>query len=529
MTHRASTLLLLPACLLALSACGRQTEDADVKFVGVGNHPDDIGPIPEDAGGLVEIGLMDMAGGGIPFGILGFISSEAIGPQMTGMAPPYEIVTGTSFLFDNPVPSPEAHFGSLGLPPEVEDHCWTNYEPFSFLTSSTVDVGSGLRVVSKESEAEFGFARTPAVYPPDPQDVFVYYFNVESHRGHTDYVYAPGDDDDPRNMTQQILRRKNFPAGEEVIVEFPGGIPPQEAPVSSIPATSYAAGPPPSFRLPNPIDELLLEWEGVTYDGEGNVVADAGSHQTCIQFLANEPEGLADCGGEQVPPNEEDTFPGQIYTGPWDTDDGQVTFRWTPGAEDTKEQVVLNVRFLLPQDPTNPYMLQDKVTIGDDANSDVQGWWSDDVSDGKVTGDFPQGYRDPLACEGNGMDYSGGDFTQVFNPQALEGDGDPVAHLRGDPNSTMAEVSCLLADDGTFELTLDHLGDALAYAERNDGAGGVLFFFSRKTGVEMPIPAVRNAEGFRQEVPDLQVRGYTTKAGRFWLEDDQYTSHWLTK
>ena len=46
---------------------------------------------------------------------------------------------------------------------------------------------------------------------------------------------------------------------------------------------------------------------------------------------------------------------------------------------------------------------------------------------------------------------------------------------RGDPSSNLAEVSCLVADDGEFDLTMAHLEEAIAYVERNGGAGGAQF------------------------------------------------------
>ncbi len=526
MIHRTSFLLLAPALLGVLASCGRDAEDVDVKLVGVGNNPDDIGPVPEDAGGMVEYDHVDFAGGGLSLGLLGLSSTNAVGPEMSQIAPPYAAVYGMSFLFDAGTPDPLAHFGAFGTPPPVADNCWTTFEPFSFISTGTVDVGYGLRVRSLESESEYAFARYPEIYPPDPQDVFVYYIGVESHVSVPMTSYVLGEDDDPGNMTEQVVRASNYPHGEEVQVEFPGGIPPFEAPVSSIPQTSFAVPEVPSFRLPSAPDDLLLSWEGVAYDGKGNTLAEDGVHQTCVQFLANEPDGLVDCGQVQVPPDNDPVFDGQIYTGPWDTDDGKLTFRWTPGVS-TEEKVILNIRFLDPLDPQGETNLVGKVPISTSANSDVVDFWAEDVEAGLVTGVLPQGYRDPLACED--ADLGEGDesaIQYIFDPQGLEGDGDPKQHLRGDPSSNLAEVSCLVADDGEFDLTMAHLEEAIAYVERNGGAGGAVFFFSRTTEMDLPLPAVKDREGNRRDVPDAQVQANSIKVGRLWLEDDTMTRLW---
>jgi hypothetical protein len=242
--------------------------------------------------------------------------------------------------------------------------------------------------------------------------------------------------------------------------------------------------------------------------------------------LENSPDGLVDCGQPQVPPNSEASFSGQIYTGPWDTPDGKITFRWSanPGSD---EKIILNVRFLEPIDPEGESFLVGKIPISTNANPDVEDFWEDDRDDGLVTGDLPQGYRDPLACEDADLGENEESAIQyIFDPTALEGDGDPKQHLRGDPSSNLAEVSCLLEDDGEFDLTMEHLEDAIAYVQRSGGAGGVVFFFSRTTEMDLPLPAVKDREGNRRDVPAAQVQANSIKVGRLWLEDDSMTSLW---
>ena len=51
---------------LLLAGCGRDLTPSDIKTVGVGLTPDEIGPEAEPYGGLVELDWVDFAGGQLP-------------------------------------------------------------------------------------------------------------------------------------------------------------------------------------------------------------------------------------------------------------------------------------------------------------------------------------------------------------------------------------------------------------------------------------------------------------------------------
>ena len=88
-------------CVCASSAgCGRAVETSDVKLVGVGNNPDEIGPAPTPYGGLVEYNHVDFSGGALPLGAMGLSSYTEAGPSILNMEPPYGAVFGLSYIFD---------------------------------------------------------------------------------------------------------------------------------------------------------------------------------------------------------------------------------------------------------------------------------------------------------------------------------------------------------------------------------------------------------------------------------------------
>ena len=48
---------------LVLVSCGRPAEDVPMKHAGVGLNPDEIGPLPEERGGLIEVDHIDYSSG----------------------------------------------------------------------------------------------------------------------------------------------------------------------------------------------------------------------------------------------------------------------------------------------------------------------------------------------------------------------------------------------------------------------------------------------------------------------------------
>ena len=485
----------MPLLLLTLLSCGREISETDVKMVGVGHSPDTIGPEPDVYGGYLEYDYINFAGGGLSLASLGFGIYDEIGVELNGFVPPYATVYGLSFIFADQVPAPDAHHGSIGIGPDVTDRdaCWTNFEPFSALAASTADVGDAVSLVSTDGETVFELGRYPAIYPPDPQDIFVYYIQVESH--HASPFHIPNTEGGT-----DLLRPANWQHGAEMVLTYPGGIPPREAPVSSIPRPSTSIDDQ-IINLPSATSGLSLAWNGPVYANDGAVAAD-GEVATCVRFLGEPTEGfdVTACSDEYSVPMDQEEYPGQIYTGPWDAQDG-VTFSWD-GDADSEEIVTLNVRFLGPVDRTADNFVSAQVPVDSS--------WIEDEWD--LGGEIPQGYRPAQSCD------DPDDVEWRFDPSYETSDGGLVTSLQGDPSANLAEVSCRLVDDGEFTLTNAYLEDALKYASAK-GAEGAIFYFSRSTTLDADVPPLKDQANFKRDIGQVKVRANSVDVGRFWVND----------
>jgi hypothetical protein len=482
--------------LLTLLSCGREITETDVKMVGVGYHPDEIGAEPELYGGYVEYDYVNFAGGGLSLGGLGLVVYDEVGIGLNGFVPPYAAVYGIAFIFDEQVPAPDAHHGNIGVGPNVDDRdaCWTNFEPFSYLMASTVELGDNLALGNEDGSVVFEMGRNPEIYPPDPQDVFVYYIEVQSH--HSTPFEIP-----VAEGGTQILRPSNWQHGAEMTLSYPGGIPPREAPVSSIPRPSTSIDAQ-TFNLPNATTGLGLSWNGPSYLTDGTVAVE-GEIGTCVRYLGEATPGFdtTSCADEYVVPMDQEEYPGQIYTGPWDTSDGSVTFNWDAG-ENPDEVVTLNIRFLGPVDRTADTFVSAQVPVDESIITDE---WD-------LGGEIPQGYRNALACD------DPDDVEWRFDPTYETSDGGLVTSLQGDPSNNLAEVSCRLMDDGEFTLTNEHLARGLEYATAK-GAEGAVFYFSRSTDLNADVPAVKDQANYKRDIGQVKVRAHTVDMGRFWVSE----------
>ena len=81
-------MLILPA----LVGCGVPASPTEVKMAAVGLDPDEIGAAPKFNGGLIEYNLIDFAGAQLPLGLVGLVSYDQVGPDVT-FKPPYKMVT----------------------------------------------------------------------------------------------------------------------------------------------------------------------------------------------------------------------------------------------------------------------------------------------------------------------------------------------------------------------------------------------------------------------------------------------------
>lgn len=518
--------------LLGLVACAPDYTDAPVKMVGVGYDPESIGPAPTPYGGVIEYSHVTFAGGGLSLALLQLGSFDEVGPSLAGAPPPYDAVYGSAFLFDSRISGAESLGSLTASPPEAEETCYTTFEASGPIGSfTTVDVGNKIQLWNEERTAGLLMDRSPGDYPANAQDVFVYYMGVDAYQAQPLYGRVPGASNLPSDMTSVLLKPSNFPFGQTMTLSFPGALPPAEAPISSIPLPSGAVGTDPQITLPSALGGVQMEWTGPRYDAYGNIL-EAGDdwRSSCLQYYYNPivvvneeteetapfvPRGADECQ-RVLAANE--TGIGQVYTGPWDTKDGKVIFRWSP-TESANEVVSISVRFLGKLDREDPSFQERVIKVAPNQASE-RAWNRAQVGTpgnlATIPQDYPmpeEGRRAAQACE----DESDGASWEFDDAYLLES-GEYIPSLRGDPFHNLSEVTCRMADDGYFELTNEIVEDALTYA-RAHGAEGVVFYFSRSTSEEINVPDAKDAYNQRREISPVKLTSRSIEIGRFWLED----------
>lgn len=526
-----SLLATLPA--LGLLACGIPGTEADIKFAGVGYDPEEIGAEPTDAGGLIEYTWVGFAGGQLSLAALGLLSFDEAGPDMIGFKPPYGIVNGTAFVFDTPLPSPDAMFGSYAAPPDVVGTCQTVFEPQAYL-STVADVGSGITLETPDGSAGFTINRRPFVYPPTVQNIFPYYSEIASWRATAWTRPAPGADSNQLgDMGETVLARPNYPFGEVVDISWPGGLPPEEATYASVPMPLAAAGGDTTMQLPQVPEGFLLEWTGPRFDPITRTWVEDGSlHQQCLRFtdsdatLGTDEDGSASSAGSLSPadclelpePPEDGALIGQIYTPPWKTTDG-LTLRWDPDlVADSGDTLSVSIRLLGPVDETDYYFVEDRVFV--DPDESIQEDWADLISDLEQDGvDFggspppvPDGERPSLACDPEE------DVNWVFDSALRESDGGYIPSLQGDPLHNMVEVTCTLDPSaGEYTISPEQLATALSFADQY-GATGAMFYVARTQTKTIDIPPVRDNYGNQRASNTVTAVAKAVQVGRFWYD-----------
>ncbi len=503
------TCLPLLALLPALS-CAPAYDDIPVKLVGVGYNPDEIGPSPTPYGGVVEYSWVNFAGGGLSLAMMGLGSYAEVGPQMSGYSPPYAAVYGFSYVFDTKLSAADSMGGVTSVPPEVDDTCYTTFQATGPIGSfKTVDVGSWMDFATGDKEGGLRLERLPGDYPANAQDLFIYYSTVDYWAAEPIYGLTPkGAGDRIDRMEQTLVRRRNFPFGETVEFSFPGAVAGQEAPIGSLPLPSASVGNA-SLALPNQPGGVQLAWKGPRYDAYGHFVAE-GEHATCLSYVApGAPPASAEACIDADTATGAD-IAGQIYTGPWDTDDGKVAFRWTAGSgENADEFVSLAIRFLGPVDEADRGF-GERVVLVSPEDGDRAGWRTA-VTDGEIPADVvqPDGRRAATACE-EGAEW-------VFDDAYETAEDTLTPALRGNPSDNLAEVTCRLADDGEFVLSDAIVEEALTYA-RIHGAEGAVFYLARSTEVEATVPPAKDQYRQKLDISPIKLTSRAIDIGRFWLE-----------
>jgi hypothetical protein len=208
---------------------------------------------------------------------------------------------------------------------------------------------------------------------------------------------------------------------------------------------------------------------------------------------------------------------GQLYTGPWETENG-VTFNWVPGSTEIGDVVSISVRFLGPVDEDDEYKQLPAAHVPpSDCDDDycVTEAWKEAQSLGYIDegdDDIPDGIREAQSCEEEGED-----FEWEFDKSLLGTDGNYQLSLQGEPTHTLAELTCNVPDNGEFTLTMDMLEEAMDYAERHD-AGGAIFYISRSTTMDLQTPPVRDRYDQLREVSDIRLISSSVELGRFWWD-----------
>ena len=380
-------------------------------------------------------------------------------------------------------------------------------------------------------------------------------------------------DNDPTEMVQVSHQMANFPEGERVEFDFPGGVPPLELNMGSIPVPLRASGADRSLILPTSPLGARLTWDGPRYDRNGQQISDGhpeyeinmyaseqeanaevedavrteSGYSSCLQYLPHGtmPSSVEDCLELQAAPTKPADFlalgldfadrnlNGQMYTGPWDTTDQEVLFEWVPGASSGNDLVTLTVRFLGPVDREDDNMVEATVAgtpIPQDFESNGGPAWAEGVSEtweaAIADGLVPEGTPVPapdraaMACDDDvtGATHGAGKNIQwEFERQYTFEDDSFVPSLHGDPSHNLAEVTCRLDDSsGQFVLTQDILEKAMDYAALH-GAEGAVFYLTRSTETEIQGPPVRDRFGKRHDTSPVKVVARSMQIGRFWF------------
>ena len=502
-------LIGLVAALVGVGSvsCQPDYEDAPTKLVGVGYNPAEIGPAPTPYGGVVEYSWVNFAGGGLSLALMGLGAFDEVGPALVGYKPPYAAVYGFSYIFDTKLEAADSLGGVTSVPPSVDDTCYTTFEATGPIGSfKTSDIGSAMSLLTDDGAGGLVLDRLPGDYPADRQDMFIYYSSIDFWNATVQKGLVYDGETKASGMSETIVRRDNFPFGQEVSFSFPGALAPIDAPVASVPMPSRSQGES-RFALPHAPGGVLVSWAGPRYDSFGRSL-DSGDQARCLAYPTDDalaPSTAVDCDAADIPPAGAELV-GQMYTGPWDAEEG-ITFSWSPG-EQPAEYVSLAVRFLGPVDHADPNLQEDVVIVTPDEAADAA--WKQAARDGSVPSglETPQGRRAPAACEQG---------EWVFDDAFLSQDGGLAPAMRGDPFHNMAEVTCRLDDDGSFSLTAAIVEEAETYA-RLHGAQGAVFYFARSTELEAKVPSAKDQYNQRLDISPVKVTSRAIDIGRFWFD-----------
>ncbi|MEC7987100.1 MAG: hypothetical protein VX278_18165, partial [Myxococcota bacterium] len=316
------------------------------------------------------------------------------------------------------------------------------------------------------------------------------------------------------NWDNTAYATNNFPFEQAVDVSFSGAVTPENATFGTIPVPYSASQQGVSHLLPSKPSGVMVSWTGPQYSTDG-IVTDANSteRKTCMQYAAgDEPPTTTDDCVEYIPlapPDGEKYDSGQMYTAPWETDDGVVTLSWKPNTVNANETVSISVRFLGEIDETKDAFVEEVIPV--QKTSYAQSSWDSAINDGEIPAgtECPEvGYRAALPCDPDE------EIEYIFDDSLRKGSG-YISSLQGDPTRPLVEVTCNVEDNGSFEISEELLSGAMDYA-RQHNAQGAVFYINRTTTSELSVPDVRDRIGSRRVTGPILVSTNAVQFGRFW-------------
>ena len=359
-------------------------------------------------------------------------------------------------------------------------------------------------------------------YPSNAAKVFPYYSALSTYKAGPRVWRNPSETDqtDLASWNEEAVGAGNFPFGEDVSFSFKGAIPPESATFGSIPQPYNSGANGELHKMPSRTQGLMLSWSGPRFSGDGVMMAEEGEHTVCMQYSTSElesgtPVEPTDCIDViQVEDPKEGQFDrGQMYTGPWDSENG-ITVKWLPSENAGDETVSISVRFLGSIETDDDSFVEEKVLVN--KNGDVQGAWDAAIRSGTIPegAECPEtGTRPALPCDE--------DITYEFD-ETLKRGADYIPSMQGNPLKNLVETTCTVQDaSGEFVITKDIVEQALTYAKQHN-AKGAIFYFNRTTKTAFEVPTVRDSFGTLKEPGEFLVVSNSVQLGRFWVQDGTF-------
>lgn len=496
----------------ALAGCMRDTGDAGVKAIGVGYDPGDLFIGPEERGGIIDLVLAQMRGTHMDLGITGFFNTT--GAFTDPESDPFDSILGFSYFFSPAINGADEYPLVSPKGPDVPESCFVQVSPGGPLGSfDTVDVGEELfftnGAADQAERTAFTMPRTPQDYPSNTTEVFVYYIGTGVYR-------APS-----------ATSGGNWAFGEPVTMHFDGGVPPDGAPVPSIPFSSDSAdervgkeaGDPTIFapaellgvRLGNlasgegarpmryaPTEQGLpspLEGDSVlhvTWDEPAAVPesGDAPMVTVAIKLLRAATDGTAPEGATRCVPAEAPEVPAGGRDDLWLTDYTQVKGAWC----DTAFEPDLGIG----NDESGLDYLSSSDTCHDGLDSDGDGT----CDEGGCEQDGQWLFPDPDCSR------------HQYETSACGSDGycRPVGGDRGG-DGLIGQLVCSADDDGEFVVSQEEIAD-LVTAAAGQAVAGAVVVVTRTNETLITVPMVRDQLGNQEDINPVRLRVSQAQYGR---------------